>query len=305
MSESVEMRSVAIRIAIIGTGDVGTAFAAALKQKGVDVTLVSGRGGTGAREKVERLGLPFCDDFEAAVRAADLVLSAVTGEGSRAVAGRVVDLIRADAIFADLTSSGPDEILKAAASFAASRKTYVDAAIMGAVGLHGQRTPIIAAGPEASRFADIMNGLGFEVTFKAQSRPGDASALKLIRSVFAKGLDMLVVEAMLAARAFGLEEDLLEQLGDFDRSTMREIVDMYLRTHTVHAARRLHEMQETEAQLASSGLPSFGTHAAVERYSRTVELLERFPPGPEIRDDASANLDWMLNAERRSRIPGS
>jgi hypothetical protein len=123
--------------------------------------------------------------------------------------------------------------------------------------------------------------------------------------VFAKGLDMLVVEAMLAARAFGLEEDLLEQLGDFDRSTMREIVDMYLRTHPVHAARRLREMQETEAQLASSGLPSFATHAAVKRYGRTVELLERFPPGPEIRDNASANLDWMLSAERRSRTPNS
>jgi len=292
-----------MRIAIIGTGEVGTTFGLSFKQRGLDVQVVSARGLAPSPEKVERLGPLLCGDFEAAVENAGLVLSVVSGEAAPVVAERVVDLLLPGAIFADLTSAAPDDIRKAAALFAAKQRIFVDGAIMGAVSLHGLQTPILASGPEAGRFAGIMNGFGAVVNFKTGSKPGDASALKLIRSVFAKGLDVLVVEVMMVARAFGLKDDLLEQLRDFERSSMREIVDMYLRTHPVHASRRLHEMRETEAQLASSGLPSFATHAAVERYSRTVELLRHFPPGPEVGIDASASLDWMLGAERSARNP--
>jgi 3-hydroxyisobutyrate dehydrogenase len=299
MPERINRYGAVTRIVLIGTGDVGVLFARSFQEKGAEVTIVPGRSVERARERANHFGLRLCDDFAATVRGADVVLSAVTGESSLVVALRVLDAIQTGAIFADLTSAAPDVVREAAAAFAERGMTYVDAAIMGTVNLLGSRTPIIAAGEAAGRFADIMIEWGFDVSYKINSRAGDASMLKLLRSVFAKGLDTLVVEAMLVARTFGLEEDLLEQLGDFDRSTMRQTIDMYLSTHLIHANRRLYEMLEVETLLVASGLPAFVTHAAVERYRRTVDMLARFPCDANGVPAASANLEWLLNAEKQ------
>jgi 3-hydroxyisobutyrate dehydrogenase-like beta-hydroxyacid dehydrogenase len=101
----------------------------------------------------------------------------------------------------------------------------------------------------AKDFAATMNALGFAVSAREGSAVGDASSLKLLRSLFAKGLDALVVESMLAAEALGLRQDLVELLSDFDQRPMCDHIDMYLRTHPTNAARRLVEMELAEAQL--------------------------------------------------------
>ena len=299
MGKSITERSSGLRIVVIGSGDVGIRFALALERAGADVAMVPGRSAQHTRRKTERFGLTLREDFAAAVGGADIVLSVVTGDGSLAVARRVLESIGSDAIFADLTAAAPDAIYEAAAAFTARGRLYVDAAIMGAVSLLDIRTPIFASGPDAPRFADIMNGFGFEISSRPGSKAGDASMLKLLRSIFAKGLDALSVEVMLAARAFGLQEELLEQMGDFDRLPIRQTIEMYIRTHPASAARRHKEMLETAKQLAVAGLRSFSTDAALARYSHTMALLARFPPHETDDANAAANLEWLLDAERR------
>jgi hypothetical protein len=110
------------------------------------------------------------------------------------------------------------------------------------------------------------------------------------------------MEAMLVAKAAGMEEDLLAQLADFDRSPIRETIDMYLRTHIGSARRRYHEMRDAEAQLRGLGVPLILTEAALRRYSHTLELAARFPSAPA-GGEAAANLDWLLDAERKSGVP--
>ena len=144
-----------------------------------------------------------------------------------------------------------------------------------------------------------MNELGFSVTARDGTAVGDASRLKLLRSLFTKGLDALVVESMLAAEAFGLRGDLVELLRDYDERPLRDHIAMYLRTHPPHAARRLVEMELAEAQLAALGLPSLTTRATIERYRRTADLVRDvgLPSGSL---DADGGLEWLLAAERNN-----
>jgi 3-hydroxyisobutyrate dehydrogenase len=282
-------------IALVGLGEVGTVFASELLARGVELRVAS-RKSARASSSANRLGIEFETDIARAVGAADIVLLTITGDGLRDVVSRIAPVLREEAILADLTAAAPQEVISAAAALGEGRARFVDVAIMGAVSLHGVRTPLLASGGRATEFAARMNALGFSVSAREGSAVGDASSLKLLRSLFAKGLDALVVESMLAAEALDLRHDLIELLSDFDQRPLRDHIDMYLRTHLPHAARRLVEMELAEAQLKSLRLTSLTTHAAIDRYRRTAELMKGDTPIPSSMDAATA-LRRLLAAE--------
>jgi 3-hydroxyisobutyrate dehydrogenase-like beta-hydroxyacid dehydrogenase len=69
---------------------------------------------------------------------------------------------------------------------------------------------------------------------------GDAAALKLLRSVFMKGLAAAAIESLSAAEAAGHAEWLEQQLADV---IGRALLDRLLAGSRVHAARRADEME--------------------------------------------------------------
>lgn len=283
-------------IALVGLGEVGTVFARALLRNGVPLRIASRRSPR-AEQAAAGLGVPLAADAATAASGADLVLLTVTGESLVPVAREIGPALVPGALVADLTSAAPREVEAAAQALPAGAAAYVDVAIMGAVSLHGIATPLLASGAAAPAFAQMMNPLGFNVSAREGSAIGDASRLKLLRSIFAKGLDAVVAEAMLAAEALGLRADLVVQLADFDRSPLHDHIAMYLRTHPPHAGRRLVEMEQAEQELLALGLPSLTTRAAIERYRRTADLARdhALPPAPL---DADRAIAWLLAAER-------
>ena len=178
----------------------------------------------------------------------------------------------------------------------ANRPQFVDVAIMGAVSLHGIRTPLLGVGGNGNGLRRRDESPGVFSVGREGSAVGDASSLKLLRSLFAKGLDALVVELMLAAEALGLRQDLIELLSDFDQRPLRDHIDMYLRTHPPHAGRRLVEMELAEEQMKSLGLRSLTTRATIDRYRHTTDLVRRSGALPAM--DAPTALQRPLDAER-------
>lgn len=281
-------------VTLVGLGEVGAVFARGLLHQRVEVRVAS-RPSSRAEMAAAELGLPLSTDAATAVEGADLVLLTVTGESLLPVARAIGPALVSGVLVADLTSAAPRDVEAAARALPAG--VYVDVAIMGAVSLHGIATPLLASGRAAVAFAEMMNPLGFNVSAQPGSAIGDASRLKLLRSIFAKGLDAVVAEAMLAAEALGLREKLVAQLEDFDRLPLRDHIAMYLSTHAAHAARRLVEMEQSEMELVALGLPSLTTKAAIERYRRTADFArERALPAEPL--DAERALAWLLDAER-------
>jgi hypothetical protein len=83
------------------------------------------------------------------------------------------------------------------------------------------------------------------------SRPGDAAELKLLRSVFMKGLAAAALESLAAAEATGHAPWLEQQLGDvIGPDLLRRLVEGSHR----HAARRVDEMDAACELLASLGI---------------------------------------------------
>jgi 3-hydroxyisobutyrate dehydrogenase-like beta-hydroxyacid dehydrogenase len=112
---------------------------------------------------------------------------------------------------------------------------------------------MLVSGDAASRYAELLGGLGADV--KVQPGPvGEAISRKLLRSVFYKGLAAAVVEALTAAEAAGcadwLADNIRAELAGFDETSLDRLVDG---THR-HAKRRADEMAAAAEQLAELGV---------------------------------------------------
>ena len=86
--------------------------------------------------------------------------------------------------------------------------------------------------------------------------PGDAAGLKLLRSVFMKGLAASVFESMEAARVRGADEwlrgEIVDVLGE-------PLVERFLTGTVAHAERRVDEMEAAAAYLDELGVEAYVT----------------------------------------------
>lgn len=289
-----------LRITIAGFGEVGRAYVSGLAAQGIHAKVFHPSPSSHTIELAAQVGVSIVTEASEAYASCDLALSVVPGNEALDVVTKAAPWLPRNALIADLTSAAPDSIRTAALFFAPD--VYVDGAILGAVSIHGHRTPLLASGRGASRLQSMLAPLGFPVDVMAGSLPGDATTLKLVRSVLTKGLDAVILECLLVAEAAGLREALIDRLGDLDRSNFSELMAMFVRTHAPHALRRLHEMGAAADALSGLGVPLIMTSAVRRRYARSVEMLGAKPHLPA--ESAGADLyarvmPWMLEAERR------
>jgi 3-hydroxyisobutyrate dehydrogenase-like beta-hydroxyacid dehydrogenase len=224
---------------------------------------------------------------------AEWVLSCVTGAQALPVAEQVSGHLVPGAGLADLTTASPAVKRQAAARVAECGVRYVDTAIMGAISLNRVRTPLLAAGAGAPAFQDLMSTAGGNVAVIEGGVAGDAISLKILRSVFTKGMEALAVELLTSAEKQGVREKLYAQLSDIDQTPLRNFIDMLVRTHVIHAKRRAHEVRDAQAELAAQGLPSQVLPGVAQRFVDTAARLERQPLGmPE--PDIDQALQWLL-----------
>src|SRR5205823_12126168 len=144
-----------------------------------------------------------------AIAGADVVLSVVPARASLEVAEQAAPLLRAQALFADFAPAPPADKQAAAAVVAQRGAFYVDVGVLGTVSTSGYEVPLVLSGDGAARFGVLAAREGFDVDV-LDAPAGHATLLKLLRSVYLKGRDALIVEMMLAARRYGLEERVAE-----------------------------------------------------------------------------------------------
>jgi 3-hydroxyisobutyrate dehydrogenase-like beta-hydroxyacid dehydrogenase len=98
-----------------------------------------------------------------------------------------------------------------------------------------------------------MEPYGMPVTVVG-SKPGGASAMKLLRSVCMKGLSGVLIESLEAAQRYGVLEAVAADIaGSFEERSFAEYMKRYVCGTVVHAERRVHEMADALALLNSLG----------------------------------------------------
>ena len=231
-------------IAVLGLGEAGGRLAADLISAGVEV-----RGydplTTSAPEGVDKVGDPG-----SAVSRATVVLALTTASTALAAAESAVPDLTTAAIYADLNTTSPALKLDIATLVARAGARFADVALLGPVPARGLETPALASGSGAQAFAEAFRPLGMPVEV-VSDRPGDAAVMRLLRSVFMKGLAASALESLRAADAAGhaqwLEDEIAAVIGE-------PLLERLVEGSRRHAARRLDEMEAARELLLELGV---------------------------------------------------
>ena len=228
-----------MEVAVLGLGEAGGRIASDLVAAGCVV-----RGFDPARRAE---GIPHAESAAKAVANAEVVLSINAAAVALEIATDVAGALGAGVLYADLNTSAPALKHKLAEIVPV---LFVDVALVGVVPASGLRTPALASGPGAERFAGLFRPLGMPVEVVGP-RPGDAAGLKLLRSVFMKGIAAAAIESLQAAQAAGVEQhvraDIAAVLGE-------PLLDRLLVGSRAHAARRVDEMHAAAAYVEQLGV---------------------------------------------------
>lgn len=253
------------KCAVIGLGEAGSKYAAALAGAGYEVH------GVDPKPVDTPPGVERDRSIAEAIAGAGAVLVLTESAAAPGVAREALPHLSPGVCYADLTSSGPPTMAELGALVAGSGALFADVAILGPMPVAGARTALMVAGPGSAVLSRLAAGIGAPVE-ETEGGPGAAMAHKLIRSVFLKGLAGIVWEATTAARAAGpgWEEWVRGQIAA-ELAGGQAAIDRLLVGTAKHAARRSHEMESATEYLAHLGVPNEMSDATTRVHIRVAD----------------------------------
>lgn len=266
-------------IAFIGFGEAAQSIASGLasgkaaKLAAYDLRFADPVASAGLRDRAAQHDIEPLTNM-AGIAAADVVLSLVVGSATRAAAASAAPHLSEGAIFVDLNSVGPDTKALAAAEIATGKGSFVEGAVMARVPPYAEKVPILVAGARAGEAAGRLNALGMKLEVVGDA-PGQASSLKMIRSVMIKGVEALLIEALCSAERAGVTERILDSVQEtFPGLDWRQVADYYLSRTFEHGARRVTEMTEAAETIESFGLDASMSRAACQTIAAAYAAMK-------------------------------
>ncbi|MHB9097328.1 MAG: DUF1932 domain-containing protein [Syntrophales bacterium] len=260
-----------MKLGFIGFGGAGYGLAKGLKQAGLEEIHFHDRMQETPpyAEVIERHAAETGAFRAATVREllarVEVVFSCVTGAMAIDVAREAAPFLRAGHLYADVNTASPHVKETVAGIVEKAGGAFTDAAMMGAIPTFLHRVPILASGSGAVRFLESMQPYGMNIRVIGQ-QPGQASAIKMFRSIFMKGLLSLFLEMLTATHRYGVDEMVLASIAEsLDGTPFRETARLQMTKGTVNAERMAHEMEEVIATLEELGVPSEMSRASREK----------------------------------------
>jgi 3-hydroxyisobutyrate dehydrogenase-like beta-hydroxyacid dehydrogenase len=296
-------------VAILGSGDMGSAVGAAFVRAGFRVVTDLSRRSAHSHGLAMRAGIVDVGSLAAVVQSAELVLSIVPPAVAAECAAEVAAAMRgarAAPPFADCNAVAPGTVREIARLFDGSGAAFVDAGIVGrGPRPGGERTRFYVSGPARRALLDVdvpelaLVDMGDEI--------GAASALKMTYAALNKGTDALHTAVLLAGARLGVLPALLRE---FESSQAEALARMKLRVPFLAAtsARFKGEMAEIARTFAAAGVtPDFhrGAEWVYAQLAATPLASETRATLPRERSLDAALAVFGATLDRRDAPEGS
>jgi 3-hydroxyisobutyrate dehydrogenase-like beta-hydroxyacid dehydrogenase len=264
-------------VAILGFGEVGQKLAKHINTHAqephqvyaFDAHLIGVRG-KALKTKAHELGVTLVPQLGPWLDDAALVFSAVTGSQAVSAAQAACQYLHEKTHYIDLNTAQPEVMREVHSLIRTVKGIFTDAAILHSVSSQGFNLPLLIAGDKVEDTELLLRSAGLSAK-TMHGQPGDASAVKMLRSVFTKGIEALCIECFIAADKLRLKNQVLEALSDLDQQTIQTTVTTLVSSHIVHAGRRLHEVESVEAMLHEQDIQPIITKATKQLFKRTTE----------------------------------
>jgi 3-hydroxyisobutyrate dehydrogenase len=260
---------------IVGHGVVGSLFSRLLCNQGArvlsyDCLLDRPETAPSMQKKIEDDGSKACSLAEV-LAATDYILSVVTPQSCHEVADDVSRSLHGHQVFVDLTSTSPAVKRMLGAMVTNSGAIFVEGVILGAV--NSSTSPVILlGGPAGESTASVFRQYGLAARFYSPEI-GRAAAFKMLRSIFSKGIEAVLVETLVAARRAGLLDEIWKEIRTtLSAGKVEGSFQTWICSHARSAQRRCHEMQEVSQFLEEIGIQPVLSRASGQVFARSFEL---------------------------------
>ena len=275
-----------MKIGFIGFGEAAYNISQGLYEEGVrgiraaDTMADHPVMGRQIHERAEETHVELMKSSEELAAWAEILIAAVPSSYTLDVCRTVKDRIEPGKIYADVSASTPRTKESVWAELKDTGVLFADAAMLGSLPASRHKVPILASGNGARTFMERMNPLGMKITY-AGEKPGDASAIKLIRSIYMKGIAALMIEMLQAADAYQVTEQVISSVAEsMDATPFIPAMNRLVTGTAIHCMRRAKELSGSIELLEEAGLnpeivaASMHIHEALEKYDFAAKNVE-------------------------------
>jgi 3-hydroxyisobutyrate dehydrogenase-like beta-hydroxyacid dehydrogenase len=295
------------RIALIGFGEVGQRFGREFLATGLfdvatyDILFNNSPAGAALREQARTLRIEACASAAAAAEGARIVFSCVTATAAKDVAEDAGTYLAQGQFFVDINSVSPETKRADAAAVDRSGALYVECAVMAPIAPYGIKVPILLGGKHSTALAALLNPAGMKMAM-ASEVVGQASAIKMCRSIMIKGIEALAVECFLTSRRYGVEDTIIASLEEtFPEMDWEKLAGYLIGRVVQHGRRRAAEMREVADTETAIGLDPLMALATAARQDWLADEAVAMPELKTLSDEQWRDMLDLLIARIRSR----
>ena len=293
------------RLCFIGFGEAGQAIASGVHDTGIETVaawdiLFPLTEGANLKQVGETMGVRVARSAADAARGADIIVSAVTAASSLEAARSVEPHLSGNPYFLDINSVSPGR-KKETQKLLANKARYVDVAILAPIHPARHQTPLLLAGPHAET---VMPLLIDELEMRgaiAGDEVGQAAGLKMIRSVMIKGIEALTLECFLAAKRYGIVDEVAASLkNNYPTLDWSKVIEYNIERMASHGVRRADEMDQVAETLRELGIEPLMASATSTR-QREMGLMGKEPAVRKTLKEGRAAMLDAISAAAKNR----
>jgi 3-hydroxyisobutyrate dehydrogenase-like beta-hydroxyacid dehydrogenase len=258
------MSSMKYLLGFVGFGEAAYHIAKGLASEGLremcayDVMQEDPVRGQAIRTRAHEIGVALTDCLQTLCGNAELILSLTSPAVCVDVARQVLPHLTRGQVFCDLNSADPVDMTAIDRLPRPEGVRFADVALLGSVPKEKHRTKMYLSGDGARAFYDAV--LPWNTVLNLLDAPaGCASAIKMFKSVFSKGLPQLLLETYVPAAQYGVLDQIIDLTKNtFQTRSIEQFANENLYRTLIHAQRRA-----TEAGACARTVERLGFDAAI------------------------------------------
>ena len=227
-----------MKVGFIGFGKVAYTLSKKLLQSNVDVyTSVEGRSQK-TRQLAIDSGVKIMSSYEKLAKESNILISSTSPKTALAIAKKYGRLC--DGVFLDLNNISPETTKKIASLFDGNNSNFVDGAIIGKVS--SDKSIIFVSGEHWDKIT-VLNNHGLNIKVISQ-KIADASTIKMLRSMYTKGITAILYEAFQVAESCDLSDELFKAIAITEGEGFKTNTKSRLNSLATSKSRKFEEMDE-------------------------------------------------------------
>lgn len=212
-------------------------------------------------QRAEEVGVEIVPTLGALIKQSNLVICATSAKYAKQIATDAGSYLTEAHVYVDINAASPMVKTDIAEIMMASGVKFVDVAVMESIPKYKHKVPMLVSGTGVSEFVAFGKTFGMNVTDVGR-QAGKASAIKMARSTFMKGITMLFFETLQLANKYQAEDIIMDSLNEtLTQKPLKETANVLITRTANHAMRRVAEMDEVHQTLKTFGLDSVMTDA--------------------------------------------